>query len=87
MGREHIYFQNSEGSISGHICLLTIDATFKHNDKKINMYFHNYLGPSFYIVENGEEYDIYPGEEKEYESLWKQFYLWWRAKGRNIYKD
>ena len=86
MGTEHCYFRNEEGTITGHIALSTIDATFRYNDKKVNMYFHNYLGPRFFILENKEEIDFYPGEEDEYKDLWDQFGGWWDAKGKHIYK-
>lgn len=83
MGTEHCYFSSRDGEITGHISFQTIDATFRHNGKKVNMYFHRYLGPSFYAVENGDEIDIYPGEEAV--DLWKQFDGWWNAKGRKLY--
>jgi len=85
MGTEHIYFDDHQG-IRGHIALSTIDAKFKFDGKPVRMYFHNYLGPSFYIIENGEEVDFYPGEEPEYEDLWNQFNGWWESKGKTLYR-
>lgn len=87
MGTEHHYFSSPDGEIRGHIAIATIDATFKYGKKKVNMYFHRYLGPSFYLVDDGREVDIYPGFEDDYKHLWRQFDGWWGAKGKAIYKD
>ena len=85
MGTEHQYFSCKDGKITGHISFQTIDATFRHNGQKVNMYFHRYLGPSFYLLEDGEERDFYPDEAKEFAPVWDQFHGWWKAKGREIY--
>lgn len=85
MGVERHYFSSDGGEIRGSVLIYNIDATFRHSGEKINMYFHNYMGPSFFTVNNGKEEDFYPGEEEKYVHLWKQFDGWWEAKGKHLY--
>jgi len=86
VGRETIYFSGKDGEFTGHISLTTPDAKFIHNGKPVIMSFHNYLGPFFEIVKGKELVEISPGEEPEYDNLWKQFYGWYEAKGKFTYK-
>ncbi len=85
MGRETIYFSGKGGEITGHISVTTPDAHFKHNGESVIMSFHPYLGPFFELVEGKQLLEFSPGEESEYDSLWKQFYGWFEAKGKAIY--
>ncbi len=86
MGVEHTYFASEDGEITGHMACSFVDAVFLYQGKKVLMSFHPYLGPSFDILEGKDEVRFYPGEEPEYNVIWKQFDGWWDAKGKELYK-
>ena len=65
----------------------TIDAVFRTLDgKPISMDFHNYLGP-FFSLYDGDGGWMPEEDTPEWDNLWRQFYGWWDAKGKDIYKN